>query len=635
MTLYEVLKRYWGYDSFRPSQEEVIRSVLDKKDTLALLPTGGGKSICFQVPALVLPGVCIVISPLIALMRDQVESLKKRGIEAVAIVAGMKKSEIDILLNNCIYGKVKFLYLSPERAMSDLVRERIRAMNVNLFAVDEAHCISHWGYDFRPPYLHLKDLRAIHKEVPILALTATATERVVLDIQEKLCFTQSNVVRTSFERKNLSYVVAQEDNKLKKLRSVADNVAGAGIVYVRNRRETQAVSRFLNSVGIESGFYHAGLPAAQRSVIQQSWMDGLTRVIVATNAFGMGIDKPDVRFVIHLDMPESLEAYFQEAGRAGRDGLKSFAVCIYNEADKALLLKKFEQSFPSVEYIRKIYQCLGNYYQLAFGAGTGMSFDFDIADFCSRFNLDSVPTINALKFLEHDEYISLTETALLQSRVKIRVNAEELYRFQIQHASYDIFIKLLLRSYGGLFELYTPVRESDLARRLECPVDQVVRQLEKLNELGLIHYIRQSDSAQLLFLQARADAQQMRIDGKYIAERKEIVKNQIRAIFNYVSVTKCRSQLLLEYFNDTASRECGICDVCLERKKQHHTVSLQEKISLDIIRLLSADRLGLDELIRAVKHGSDKERVDTLRILLDAGKVKTDGINYYLGSTRS
>ena len=362
MTIHEVLKKYWNFSEFRLLQEDIIRSVLAGKDTLALMPTGGGKSICFQVPALLNPGICIVVSPLIALMKDQVENLHSRGIEAIAIFSGMGKREVDILLDNCIYGPVKFLYLSPERLLSDLVRERIRHMNVNLIAVDEAHCISQWGYDFRPPYLHLNELRAIHPHVPVLALTATATKRVVIDIQEKLNFPEPNVLRKSFERKNLSYVVLNEENKLRKLLDITKKVKGSGIIYVRNRRETQEISRFLNQQNILSDFYHAGLDTVVRGRKQESWKNNQVRIIVATNAFGMGIDKPDVRFVVHLDLPDSLEAYYQEAGRAGRDERKAYAVLLYNTSDKLQLLKKLALSFPTVDEIKQVYQHLGNYF---------------------------------------------------------------------------------------------------------------------------------------------------------------------------------------------------------------------------------------------------------------------------------
>ncbi|MEO6850693.1 MAG: ATP-dependent DNA helicase RecQ, partial [Mucilaginibacter sp.] len=413
MTIQEILKHYWNHDSFRPLQEEIIQSVLLGRDTLALLPTGGGKSVCFQVPALAMDGICLVVSPLIALMKDQVENLKAKGIDAVSIVSGMSRREVDIALDNCIYGNVKFLYLSPERLLSELVRERIKYMNVNLIAVDEAHCISQWGYDFRPPYLHIADLRELHPDVPVLALTATATAEVRDDIQQKLLFRLVNVFTQSFERRNISYVVQNEENKLKKMLDIAQGVKGSGIVYVRSRKETEDVAKFFTDNGFKADHYHAGLTMEQRSGKQGSWKNNSTRIIVATNAFGMGIDKPDVRFVIHKDLPESLEAYYQEAGRAGRDDHKAYAVLLYNYADRIKNEKKFLISFPTVDEIKTVYHHLGNYFQLAYGAGWGVSFDIDLSDFCARFKLDPTKTINALKFLEKDEYLAFNESVFL------------------------------------------------------------------------------------------------------------------------------------------------------------------------------------------------------------------------------
>lgn len=630
MTIYQVLNKYWNYDSFRPLQEEIIHSVLNRKDTLALLPTGGGKSICFQVPAMVAEGICIVVSPLIALMKDQVENLKSRGIEAVAIVSGMGKREVDILLDNCIYGNIKFLYVSPERLLSELVRERISYMNVSLIAIDEAHCISQWGYDFRPPYLQLAKLRELHPAVPVLALTATATERVVEDIQDKLLFREKNVFRKSFERKNLCYVVAADENKYRKLFSIAANIKGTGIVYVRNRRETQEVARLLRNEGYTADFYHAGLDTPLRSKKQEAWKKDEISIIVATNAFGMGIDKPDVRFVAHLGPPESLEAYYQEAGRAGRDEKKSYAVLLSNASDKALLEKRLELSFPAIDEIKFVYHSLGNYYQLAYGAGEGLILEFDIGEFCSRFKLDAVKTLAALKFLEHDEYITVTESVYLPSRVKIAVAAEDLYRFQIEHAVYDPFVKLLLRSYGGIFEQYVPVREHDIARRSGKTTVEVVQILQKLEELDVLSYLKQTDKPQIQFLKPRADSGHLFIDTKYIAERKQIMTTQVKAVIEYTETKKCRSQMLLAYFDEPDAPKCGVCDVCLGEKREAGNSDTFEVITYEVIQQLSSQHLTLEELISSLHTGNEKERLAALRNLLDAGKVKTDGSRYYI-----
>ncbi|MGZ3766204.1 MAG: RecQ family ATP-dependent DNA helicase [Mucilaginibacter sp.] len=630
MTIQEILKHYWNHDTFRPLQEEIIQSVLLGRDTLALLPTGGGKSICFQVPALIKKGMCIVVSPLIALMKDQVENLKAKGIDAVAIVSGMSKREIDIALDNCVYGIVKFLYLSPERLLSELVQERIKYMNVNLIAVDEAHCISQWGYDFRPPYLHLADLRELHPNVPVLALTATATTEVREDIQQKLLFKLPNVYQQSFERKNISYVVQNEENKLRKLLDIAKGVKGSGIVYVRSRKDAAEVAKFYGENGFKADFYHAGLTMEQRSSKQENWKTNHTRIIVATNAFGMGIDKPDVRFVIHKDMPESLEAYYQEAGRAGRDEHKAYAVLLYNYADRLKNEKRILTNFPSVDEIRQVYHYLGSYFQLAYGTGEGVSFDLDLADFCTRHKLDPTKTINALKFLEQDEYLAFNESVFLPSRFRFEVFNEQLYSFQVQNSSWDPFIKTLLRSYGGSFENYVRIREYDLARRSNLSVQQVIEGLKQLQEFGILNYLQQTDQPQVTYIRPRLQNNELIINKRYIEERKIMFKKKMEAVFAYAEHRKCRSQMLLAYFDENDADKCGICDVCLEEKRQRNLSETADNITDEIAHLLTADNLTIDELISSLKIGTEKDRIETIRLLLDAGKIKTDGERYYL-----
>ena len=630
MSIHQILNTYWGFAKFRPLQEEIIQSVIDGNDTLALMPTGGGKSACFQVPALLKPGICLVVSPLIALMKDQVENLREKGIKAIAIVSGMGKREVDIALDNCIYGDIKFLYLSPERLLSELVRERIRHMNVNLIAIDEAHCISHWGYDFRPPYLHIADLRELHPKVPVLALTATATETVAADIQQKLGFRNPNVFRKSFERKNLSYLVYNEENKMRKLLSIAKSVKGSGIVYVRNRRETQEICRLLNLEGITSEFYHAGLDSAARSRKQMLWKSSQTRVMVATNAFGMGIDKGDVRFVVHLDLPESLEAYYQEAGRAGRDEKKAYTVLLYNNSDKKRLIKKLEQSYPSVREIKLIYHQLGNYFQLAYGAGEGLTLEIDIADFCNRFKLDALKTLNALKFLEHDEYIALSETVFLPSRAQIIIGQEEIYRFQVEQPAYDSFIKILLRSYGGLFDQFVAIKESDLSKRLGIPKADVIQILRKLQAMEVLNYIEQTDKPHITFIKQRLDDQHLQIDARYLTDRYQINKKQVASVIAYAETFKCRSQQLLAYFSETHAPECGVCDVCIENKRAQKKESVTDEIIKDVLNALSNNFLSLDHLMRSIKSGSDKEKLGVIRTLLDAGTIKANGEFYYV-----
>lgn len=626
----EVLKKYWGYSSFRPLQEDIIAAVLEGKDTLALLPTGGGKSLCFQVPALVKDGICIVVSPLIALMKDQVENLKARGINAVAIYSGMGKREIDILLDNCIYGPVKFLYLSPERLLSDLVRTRISYMNVNLIAVDEAHCISQWGYDFRPPYMQIHTLREIHPDVPFIALTATATAFVRQDIIDKLLLKEPKVFVQSFARKNLSYVVFDLEDKYKKLIDIVTNVRGSGLVYVRNRRETTEVALFLKRNNIAADFYHAGIPNKERSFKQDAWKKNNIRVMVATNAFGMGIDKADVRFVVHLDLPESLEAYYQEAGRGGRDGRRSFAVLLANRSDQLALQAKYTDSFPGVEEIKKTYHYLGTYFQLAYGAGAGVSFSFDIADFCKRFKLGVIKTIGALKFLEHDGYITLSENIFLPSRVLFTAGNEDVYRFQIENSGYDALIKTVLRSYGGMFDHYANISESEIAKRLGISFNDVVRQLNNLQEQGLLSYLPQSDQPQLQFILARVDLLHLDTDVKYIELRKKVQAAQISAVLAYSETAVCRSIQLLAYFDEPNADKCGVCDICLAEKKQEDLAELSDRIDFEIATLLQTGMRSLDELVSEIKTGSDQEKLNQIREFLDAGKIKTDGKNYYL-----
>lgn len=630
MTIQEILRVYWKHDSFRPMQEDIIQSVLLGHDTLALLPTGGGKSVCFQVPAMAKPGLCIVVSPLIALMKDQVENLKDKGINAVAIVSGMSKREVDIALDDCVYGEVKFLYLSPERLLSELVQERIKYMNVNLIAVDEAHCISQWGYDFRPPYLHIADLRDILPNVPVLALTATATAEVRADIQEKLQFRNAIVYKKSFERKNLSYVVQHEENKPRKMLDVARGVKGSGIVYVRSRKECAEIAKFYNDNGIRADYYHAGLTPDERAKKQEAWKTNRTRVIVATNAFGMGIDKPDVRFVIHKDAPESLEAYYQEAGRAGRDEEKAYAVLLYNEGDRARQERLFELNFPSVDEIKLVYQQLCNYYRIAYEAGLGISFDLDLGDFCSQYKLDVIKTLAALKFLEQDEYLAFNESVFLPSRFRFEIGNEELYNFQIQNAAWDPFVKTLLRSYGGSFDNYVRLKEFDIAQRGNMSVQQVIAGLKQLDEYNVLSYLPQNDKPQVTFIKSRQQPANVYINKAYIESRKLTYRKKIDAVFDYCTRKQCRSQLLLAYFDEPNADKCGLCDVCLEEKRRQTAGDVFEDITNDIIQLLTIAPADLPTLLSNVKSGIEKERLQAIRTLLDAGKIKVNGDKYYL-----
>ncbi|MEN5235552.1 ATP-dependent DNA helicase RecQ [Sphingobacterium faecium] len=614
-----ILKQYWGHDGFRPLQEEIIQSVLEKRDTLALLPTGGGKSICFQIPAMMLPGICIVVTPLIALMKDQVQHLKDIGIEAVAIYSGLKPREVDIILDNCIFGHIKFLYLSPERLYSELVQERIKHMPVNLYAIDEAHCISQWGYDFRPPYLQLGKLKELHPDVPFLALTATATAEVIADIQDKLQFKQNNLFVQSFLRDNLGYMALEEENKAGRMIRIIQKLGGSGVVYVRNRRETQEVAHYLVNNGISADFYHAGLLGKERDSKQEAWMQNRTRVIVATNAFGMGIDKSDVRFVIHLDIPESLEAYYQEAGRAGRDGKKAFPVLLYQQQDKDRLLKNVKLSFPSVTFIQQVYHHLCNHFQIPYGAGEGLTFDFDVVAFIKKYKIETIPTLSALKFLEKDGWLALSEAVFIPSRFKFEVNHQELYKIQVQYERYDKLIKAILRSYGGVFDDYITINEYEFAKKLGVSYEQIVSLIHALVQMEIASYIPPTDAPQLSFLQDRVDYKNLYVDHVFIRERQQVKIAQVEAMLNYIEHSTCRSQSLLHYFGEQNSLFCQVCDLCLIR---NHKVMMHHNIKLEIERILLSKPQTIQDLIGQISLGDDELKLGVVRSLIDNHKIR-------------
>ncbi|HVA98774.1 MAG TPA: ATP-dependent DNA helicase RecQ, partial [Bacteroidia bacterium] len=605
-----------------PLQEEIIQSVLDGKDTLALLPTGGGKSVCFQVPALFQEGICIVISPLIALMQDQVESLKQKEIPAIAITSAMQKREIDIALDNCIYGNIKFLYLSPERLETEIVRVRIQKMKINLIAVDEAHCISQWGYDFRPAYLHIAELRELIPNAPVLALTATATKQVVKDIQHKLVFKSENIFQKSFERKNISYSVINDENKLERLKKIVANVPGSGIIYVRNRKKTQEISRFLNQYKLEADFYHAGLSNSERSIKQENWKKNNRRIIVCTNAFGMGIDKPDVRFVVHVDMPDCIESYFQEAGRAGRDEQKAYTVLLYSENDRFELERSINNSFPDIETIKKIYQSLGNYFQLAVGSGKFATFDFDISDFCNRFELNAFHVFSTLKILEKEEYLTATDALYQPSRIHVSVNKEELYKFQVANSGYDNFIKLVLRSYSGLFDGFVKINEKELANRAEISKQKVVELLLHLDKINLLAYVPQTDLPQISYTKERLPISDLIISKAHLSVQKENAVKRVEWMLYYAtSKHKCRSRLLLSYFGETETYRCGICDVCIERNKLDLSDLEFETIKDALKKELLQHELLLNELVNSVKNYRDDKVIKVIQWLLDNDKL--------------
>ncbi len=624
MEIRQILLKYWGYSSFRPLQEEIIQSVLDGKDTLALLPTGGGKSICFQVPALAREGLCLVISPLIALMKDQVDNLKKRGIPAAAIYSGMHRDEIDLVLSNAKFGETKLLYISPERLESTQMRDAIDRMKINLLAVDEAHCVSQWGYDFRPPYLKIAEIRPFIPGIPILALTATATPKVVKDIQQKLEFRKEHLFQQSFERKNLIYVVIKEEDKRQRLLRIIRKVKGPGIIYVRNRRETKQIVDFLIKNNISADFYHAGLDAKTRERRQQAWMKEEKRIIVSTNAFGMGIDKPNVRFVVHLDLPDCIEAYFQEAGRAGRDLKRSYAILLCEEADILNARQNLKTAYPALATIRSIYQALGNFLQLPVGSGYDEPFEFDISKFCEQFKFQQVIVYNALKFLEKEGFVALNDGLNNPSKLFVKANKEGLYRFQVANEKYDPFLKTLLRSYPGLFNDFVMIHEGELARRVEMPLEQVVKHLKYLETQNILDYVPRTSKPMVVFLQERVNANNLSISPENYKHRLEEATKRLDALIGYIEETrKCRSQLLLAYFGEKNTKRCGMCDICLERNKLGLNEQEFEEVLSRIKPLLQTNPATLEEIVSTASPVHEDKVLLVIRWLLDNGKIIT------------
>ncbi|QDK83538.1 RecQ family ATP-dependent DNA helicase [Spirosoma sp. KCTC 42546] len=575
MTVRQLLQQFWGYTNFRPMQEDVVNAVLARQDTLVLMPTGGGKSVCFQVPTLAMKGVCIVVTPLIALMKDQVEQLRKRGIPAAAIYSGMNSREIDTTLDNCIYGNTKFLYVSPERLRTEIVIERVKQMTVCLLAIDEAHCISSWGYDFRPPYLQIAEFRELIPDTPIIALTASATPDVQADILDKLKLKEPAVFRQTFARPNLSYSAVLEENKEARLLKILQNVPGCAVVYVRSRRQTQKVAQWLLKQGISADFYHAGLTTQQRSEKQDAWIQDQTRVMVSTNAFGMGIDKPDVRVVVHLDVPDSLEAYYQEAGRAGRDGLKAYAVMLYTPGDLESLRFRTEQLYQPIEMLRRVYQALANYTAVPVGGGEFSSYDFDLGAFAATFSLPPQETHYALKQLQLEGFIQLNENYFHPSRLTITLDNRQLYEFQVLNPRFDSFLKLLLRVYGGeLFTDFITISESNLARTFLINQSEIEQLLTQLHQRNVVIYEKQKDKPQLTFLTPRFDAPSLPVNMQELNRRKELAMRKVQAAILYTEhVTQCRTRLLQAYFGEKPGDACGICDNCIKKKKSAETVT--------------------------------------------------------------
>lgn len=622
--LLTLLRDVFGWDAFRPVQRQVIDAVQQGSDVLAILPTGGGKSLCYQVPGLAKPGICLVISPLIALMKDQVDYLKSRGVRAAAIYSGMSAREIDILLDNCIYGEINFLYVSPERLKTELFVERFKQMNINLIAVDEAHCISQWGYDFRPAYLEIAEIRAYHPKVNVLALTASATPEVAQDIVEKLQLKKPATFHQSFARKNLSYSVRLVENKLEKGMEVLRRISGSAIWYVRTRQGTQQLAKALQQLGVSAAFYHAGMSSADRSAKQEAWKSNQVRIMVSTNAFGMGIDKPDVRVVLHHDLPENIESYYQEAGRAGRDGKKAYAVLLTNAQDATQLLERIALVYPPLDYLRRVYQCLANYFQLAVGTLSFRSSDFELQDFCSTYTLPVLDTFYALKVLEEEGLLSFNESFFAPSTAHFLVDPKILYEVQIKHAKLDPVIKLLLRTYGGnLFSEYLRIQEVKLAKALGIKEAELIKALEQLAKMEVLDYDRRKDRPQLTFLTERFDAGTLPLNFQRIQLRKELALSKASQMVNYASQTRiCRTQYIQEYFGEQTDQFCGVCDSCLEQKKAKIALDAQNKMKEKLLETLGQHgELEEGALFESVSKPASAAHLNCLRLLVEEGKV--------------
>ena len=624
-----ILKQYWGYDRFRGIQEDIIDSISKNKDTLGLMPTGGGKSITFQVPALAKEGMCLVITPLIALMKDQVQNLKKRGIKALAIYSGMSRQDIIITLENCIFGNYKFLYISPERLDTEIFRTKLRKMHISMITVDESHCISQWGYDFRPAYLKIAEIRELLPDVPVLALTATATPEVVKDIQARLHFRHKNVFRMSFERNNLAYIVRKTENKTAELLHILRSMPGSAIVYVRNRRRTKEITELLNNEHITADFYHAGLDDATKDIRQHRWQSGESRVMVATNAFGMGIDKPDVRIVIHMDLPDSIEAYFQEAGRAGRDGQKAYAVILYAKSDKTTLHKRIPDTFPEKEYIRDVYEHLQYYYQMAMGDGLDCVREFNIEDFCRKFKYFPVPVDSALRILTQAGYLEYTAEQDSTSRILFTIRRDELYRLREMGEDMDRLIQAVLRSYTGVFTDYTYINEDSLAIRTGLTRRQIYEMLVHLAKLRIVSYIPHKKTPYIIYTRERVEAQRIHISPEVYEHRKARYETRINAMLDYVTNdTVCRSRMLLDYFGERNEHNCGQCDTCISLRSKSKVSEQPDRETLcaKVCGILSHESLTPAGLLKQLPM--DKELLtEILHRLSDEGKIiAVDGI---------
>lgn len=623
-----ILEQYWKFTSFRGNQEHIINAVLEGEDVFALMPTGGGKSICFQIPALIKEGICIVVSPLIALMKDQVQNLNNRGIKALAITSGISKSELDTLLDNCIYGNYKFLYLSPERLQQELVQDRIRQMHVNLIAVDEAHCISQWGNDFRPAYGNILKLRQLQPTTNIIALTATAKPKVVEDIVKQLDFINPKIYRQSFFRENLGYLVLHEEDKYYRLESILKKYKGSSIIYVRNRKATTEISKLLNAKNISATFYHGGLNTTEKDTNMNAWMHNQKQVMVATNAFGMGIDKPDVKTVIHLNLPESIESYFQEAGRAGRNGDKAFAVIIKNKNDEVLVKNQFLKVLPSVDTIKLIYRKLSNYFQISYGEGEYLTFDFDFNDFCKTYNFNGILCYNALLILDRNSIIALTKQFKNKVLIQFIASNTSIFNYLEKHADYDVAVKSILRSYGGVFDHETNINTSKIADKASIPEHTLIQILKQLAKDEIITLNHSKTDAQITFIEPREDDKTINRISTIINQQNKLKQRQVEAVIAYINnKSVCKSMQLLNYFGEKNTAPCGICSVCT--KKQRNTRPLDiSSLKNKVIELLETGEKSSRDITNALGC-DDSEIKKVLKLLLEHQIITITKTNRY------
>lgn len=629
--LLDTLKHYWHYDSFRPMQKEAIESILSGRDTLVLMPTGGGKSIIYQLPTLASDGLCIVVTPLIALMKDQVDRLRRMGIPAVAVHSGLTNRQIDIALDNCIYGDVKFLYVAPERLSSEMFRLRVDRMNVSLLAVDEAHCISQWGYDFRPSYLKIKELRRVLPNTPVLALTASATPRVATDIMEQLDFAEPNTLQSSFLRPNLSYSVRNTEDKDGQLMRIVKNVEGCGIVYVRMRSTAESVAKYLIEQGESASFYHGGLPNAERSIRQDEWISGKTRIMVATNAFGMGIDKSDVRFVIHYTMSDSLESYYQEAGRAGRDGKRSYAVILMSATDNSRILNSFEKEFPPITLIQSVYHELCAYLGVAIGDGKEASFVFNIYDFCRRIKQPIITVHNIIKLLQLNGYITLVEDCEHPARMMFTLSRDELYGIKLQNDKDEEILRTILRLYTGIFSEFRPIDEMEIASASKHSHTDVHDLLKRLWRTNIIRYIPTNHDPLIFLDEERLPARDIYIAPATYAHRKELMLERFNYLLHYAnSGEECRSRIIEQYFCDKMSEPCGICDNCLARKKREKSNSANYE--QQILSLLATEPMTIKEVVAHIV-GNEQAIIEVIRHLTEQGKISAEGSKLRVGAS--